>query len=391
MRKKNYAYINKDMLIWTRSETPFKTTEMVELACPKISAKNLNNWEEGKDFPSISEAKKLAALYRVPFASFYLSVIPSKKIKRYTDRRTLKGCYSEEVSYTLWSEIRRIESNRDSIIEYETDDVKTKPIPVIKNDNSTEIAYAIRKYLGLNTPLSTKSLYGSNPFNYYRKIIESNGIIIAQVSGVEIEEMKGLSIYFDSYPIIAINNKDYDKSKVFSLFHELAHIFRRSSSLCTIDIDNYSDKEEQLCDRIAAEALMPEDQFKKIARNYISNIPKINYYCVESIAGHFGVSSLSALRRLYETKVITKKEFFDLWQLMTEIYNENIKKIEAIRKGKNIPVFYYIKYLNQNGYLLPRAILSAFAAGKITHGEMCKAFGMKSKHIVNIEQAVMFK
>lgn len=390
MGKKNYAYVNKNMLIWARSETPFKTTESVELVCPAISAKNLDAWEEGKDFPSITEAKKLAALYKIPFATFYLSEEPLRKIKRYTDRRTLKGCYTKEISYMLWSEIRRIESNRDSIIEYATDDLNTKPIPVI-NNNSIEIASSIRNYLGLTTPLSTKSSFGSNPFNYYRNIIERNGIIVAQVSGVEIEEMKGLSIYFDSYPIIAINNKDYDRSKVFSLFHELAHIFRRSSSLCTIDIDEYSDQEEQICDRIAAEALMPRIPFQQIAKNYIETVPVINHNCVERIAGHFGVSSLSALRRLYETRIISQKVFLDLLQVMTEIYNANIKYIEASRKGKNIPVHYYIKYLNQNGYLLPRTILMAFAAGKITHGEMCKAFGVNSKHIGEIEQAVMFK
>ena len=189
MRKKNYAYVNKDMLIWARLETPFHTTELVELACPAINAKNLDAWEKGEDLPSISEAKKLATLYKIPFAAFYLSEEPSKKIKRYTDRRTLKGCYTKEISYKLWSEIRRIESNRDSIVEYATDDINTKPIPVIKNNNSTEIASSIRKYLGLTTPLPTKSSFGSNPFNYYRNIIERNGIIVAQVAGVEIEEM----------------------------------------------------------------------------------------------------------------------------------------------------------------------------------------------------------
>ena len=391
MRKKSYAYINNNLLIWARSMTPFKTTEMVELACPKISAKNLHSWEKGDSFPSVSEAKKLASLYKLPFAAFYLSEKPAKTIKRYTDRRTLKGCYTKDISYTLWSEIRRIESNRDSILEYASDDTSTMPIPSIKNDNSTEIASSIREYLGLNTPLPTRSSFGNNPFNYFRNIIEHKGIIVAQVSGVEIEEMKGLSIYFDSYPIIAINNKDYDRSKVFSLFHELAHIFRRSSSLCTIDIEEHSDQEELICDRIAAETLMPETPFRQMANNYISTSPFVNPNSVERIAGHFGVSSLSALRRMYETKIITKKAFFDLWQVITESYNANMKKIEANRKGKNIPVHFYIKYLNQNGYLLPRTILLAFAAGKITHGEMCKVFNINSRHISNIEQAVMFK
>lgn len=391
MGRKNYAYVNPKMLVWARSETPFKTPEAVEEIAPSITAKNLAAWEKGEDYPSITEAKKLAALYKLPFATFYLSEEPARKVKRYTDRRTLKGYYSADLSYTLWSEIQRIESNRDSILEFTDDEVPVRVIPSIVNDDVIEIATAIRAYLGLNTPLRSKTAYGTNPFNYYRNIVERNGIIVAQVSGVDIEEMKGLSIYFDSYPIIAINNKDFDRSKVFSLFHELAHIFRRSSSLCTIDMDEHSDQEETICDRIAAAALMPETAFKQIANECITRVGAANSICIDRIAGRFGVSSISALRRMHETKVISRKLFFELLNVITAEYNANIAYIEATRKGKNVPVFYHVKYLNQNGFLLPRTVLMAHASGKITHGEMCKALGVNSKHIGSIEQAVMFK
>ena len=391
MGRKNYAYVNPQMLVWARSETPFTTTEAVEVLFPAITAKNLDAWESGDDYPSITEAKKLASIYKLPFATFYLSEAPAKKVKRYTDRRTLKGFYSENISYALWSEIQRIESNRDSILEFTEDEAPVRTIPSITNDDVIEIATAIRAYLGLDTPLRSKTAYGTNPFNYYRNIVERNGIIVAQVSGVDIEEMKGLSIYFDSYPIIAINNKDYDRSKVFSLFHELAHIFRRSSSLCTIDMDEHSDQEEAICDSIAAAALMPEPVFRHIANGCIARIGAVNSICIDRIAGRFGVSTISALRRMHETKVISRKVFFELLGVITDEYNANIAYIEAARKGKNVPVFYHVKYLNQNGFLLPRTLLMAHASGKITHGEMCKALGVNSKHIGSIEQAVMFK
>ena len=83
MGRKNYAYVNPEMLVWARSETPFRTPEAVEEAFPTITAKNLNAWENGEDYPSITEAKKLASIYKLPFAAFYLSKAPSKKIKRY--------------------------------------------------------------------------------------------------------------------------------------------------------------------------------------------------------------------------------------------------------------------------------------------------------------------
>ena len=391
MGKKNYAYINPQMLVWARTQSPFSTPEDVETYFPKISSKKLNTWERGEDIPTVNEAKKLASIYKLPFAAFYLSEEPAKKIKRYTDRRTLKGYYSSKISYNLWSEIQRIESNRDSVIEFSEDNVPVKSIPIVTDESTTEIAHAIRKYLGLKTPLRTKTAYGTNPFTYYRDIVEHSDIIVAQVSGVDIKEMKGLSMYFDTYPVIAINNKDFDRSKVFSLFHELAHIFRRSSSLCTIDIEEYNDDEETICDRIAAETLMPEVEFKQVSSNYIANCSVLDSACIERIAGRFGVSSISALRRMNETGLIQKNEFFELLQEITDEYNANIAQIEAKRKGKNIPVHYYVKFLNQNGYLLPRTILIAHASGKITHGEMCKVLGVNSKHIGNIEQAVMFK
>lgn len=391
MGRKNYAYVNSQMLVWARSETPFITTEAVEILFPAITSKSLDAWESGIDYPSITEAKRLASIYKLPFATFYLSEAPAKKVKRYTDRRTLKGFYSKNISYALWSEIQRIESNRDSILEFSEDEAHIRTIPSITNDDVIEIANAIRNYLGLDTPLRSKTAYGNNPFNYYRNIVERNGIIVAQVSGVDIEEMKGLSIYFDLYPIIAINNKDYDRSKVFSLFHELAHIFRRSSSLCTIDMDEHSDQEEAICDSIAATALMPEAVFKQIADECISRIGAVNSICIDHIAGRFGVSTISALRRMYETKVINRNTFFELLEVITDEYNANIAYIEAARKGKNVPIFYHVKYLNQNGSLLPKTVLMAHASGRITHGEMCKALGVNSKHIGSIEQAVMFK
>ena len=389
--KKNYAYINPEMLLWARSETPFNTVEDVEMLFPSIDAKNLKAWENGDSYPSITEAKKLSKIYKLPFAAFYLSEVPAKKIKKYTDRRTLKGYFTETISYDLWCEIQRIESNRECMLELLDEETVTKKIPNNLEDNIDKIAITIRDFLGLNTPLRSKSAYGNNPFNYYRNLLERSGIIVSQISSVSLEEMKGVSIFYEVYPIVGINNKDYDRSKVFSLFHELAHIFRRSSSLCTIDIDEYNNHEEYICDRIAAEVLMPTATFKHLANEYIVRNGAINSECISSIAGRFGVSTLSTLRRLHEVKIINKSEFFELFDQISAEYNATLAYLESSRKGKNIPVHYHVKYLNQNGFLLPRVLLTAHGNGIITHGELCRALGIKSKHIASIEQAVLYK
>ena len=132
MPVKNFAYVNKDMLIWARSETPFVTPDDVQLHTSGISADKLSLWESGIEFPSITEAKKLATIYRVPLACFFLSAPPEKRIRRYTDRRTMPGTVYHDISYELWSEIGRITANRDKILEYtEVDKLKTITFPSI--------------------------------------------------------------------------------------------------------------------------------------------------------------------------------------------------------------------------------------------------------------------
>ncbi len=91
------------MLIWARGENPFTTTESVELRFPsKISSTKLDKWANGDELPSINEVKELAKIYRLPFACFYLTAIPDKKPKKYTDRRTYSGTVYDGISYEPW-------------------------------------------------------------------------------------------------------------------------------------------------------------------------------------------------------------------------------------------------------------------------------------------------
>jgi hypothetical protein len=170
------------------------------------------------------------------------------------------------------------------------------------------------------------------------------------------------------------------------LTDSLEYANRLANELCDANRER-----QETENRIAAEALMPETAFKGISKECISRFGAVNSLCIDRIAGRFGVSTISALRRMHETKVINRETFFNLLGVITEEYHANIARIEASRKGKDIRLPYHIRYLNQNGFLLPRTVLIAHASGKITHGEMCKALNINSKHIGSMEQAVMFK
>lgn len=393
MATKNYAYVNKEMLLWARGETPFTTVEEAASYLSGIAAERLAAWEDGSDYPSINEAKKLAMLYRVPLACFYLSSPPEKRVKRYTDRRTLNGTVYCETSYELWSEISRIEANREKLMEYiDEEESASYAFPSFEADLSVDaIADRLRSFLGIHLPFKNKSAYNSNAFNFFRSIFEHKGIIVAQISGVSLNEMRGLSVFHDICPLVAINNKDFERAKVFSMFHELVHLVRRSSSLCTIDFDERNDDEEKICDRIAAATLLPDASFREEATKVYASHGEWSSLCLQNIGDKFGVSSVVVLRRLFELGYICKSVYYEVYKALNDEFEANRIFIEMSRKGKNIPVHYYVKYLNQQGFLFPRAILNAHANGKLSYGEMCRTLNVNSKHIGDIERAVMFR
>lgn len=117
MGAKKYAYVNYKMLVWARSETPFGTTSDVANHISGFRSEVIDKGERGEELPSITEAKKLANLYKVPFVTFYLSNPPEKKTKAYTDRRTYNDTVYRETSYELWSEIGRITGNRQIAVD----------------------------------------------------------------------------------------------------------------------------------------------------------------------------------------------------------------------------------------------------------------------------------
>ena len=232
-----------------------------------------------------------------------------------------------------------------------------------------------------------KNVY-KNSFNYYRLKLESKGVVVAQISEVDLYEMKGISIYEDIFPIIGINNKDYERAKTFSLFHELAHLIRRSSSLCLINDDERNDKEEKICDGIAAEILMEENEFKQIAIEIYYRFGDWSDIALNKLADRFGVSTVSAFRRLFDLGMIDKNYYFERYKEINDSFLENIDKIKKDQEGKNIPFFFHVRFINSHGHLLPKAVISSHYSGRITMGEACNILNIKSKFFGDLSKAV---
>jgi Zn-dependent peptidase ImmA (M78 family) len=391
MGAKHLAYINSELLKWARLETPFRSHEDVVERIKSITVDELQKWEEGEDFPSVTEAKQLSKLYDIPFAALYLPEVPPKREKIYTDRRTVAGSIPRQMSYELWKEIRYLLSCRENALELIDENEEITDLPSISNRTSVDnVAKIVREHFNIMTPYKNKSTFNGNSFNFFRHILESKGIMILQLSDVSMHEVRGISLCFDNLPIIAVNKADSNNGKTFTLFHELAHIIRRTSALCMINF-NVRDEEEEICDKIAAEILMPYKIFVNMDLIRTHSDELWSDYEIDNISEKYGVSKFVAIRRLFEIGKINEDYY---WVL----YNEYIDEFERIKEqkektseNKEFKLPYYIKYLSATGKLYPSIVLSAYSEGKVSIGETCRILNINIKHINKIEQAVMFK
>lgn len=384
MGAKKFAFINCEMLKWAREQSPI-ILEDIPIRIKGIRSEQVEKWEKGVEPPSITEAKKLANLYDIPFAALYLTELPKKDNTTYIDRRTYKDNLNVEISYELWKEINRLKSCRESVIElFEIEQYKNIFEDLNINTTLEKIAMDVRKIFNIKTPFKNKTAYNNNSFNFFRSLIEKKGIMVLQIEGISINEIRGISLNYQIFPIIAVNKSDSDRAKVFTLFHELSHLIRRTSNLCLIDFNEREDEEEKICNSLAANILIPEEPLNAI----IKNIDLSDDKEIEKVADKFAVSKFVIIKRLYDLNKINFALYKSKYDKYLNSFNE-IKKIKR-KQGQKIIVTQDKKLISSSGKLYPKIILDAYYDGKISFGEVCNTLNINASYIENVERMVMF-
>ena len=89
---------------------------------------------------------------------------------------------------------------------------------------------------------------------------------------------------------------------MFTLAHELAHLMLGSSAIFDLrELQPADDPVEQVCNQLAAEFLVPEDEMREIWPDICKATE-----CFQEVARRFKVSELVAVRRALDLKLITK-------------------------------------------------------------------------------------
>ena len=209
-----------------------------------------------------------------------------------------------------------------------------------KNNNDfQEIAEEIKTELGLNKLWAKSQPNWETALNYLIEKTEAVGINVIRNGIVgnnthrklNYKEFRGFVLVDDFAPFLFINGTDYKSAQMFTLVHELAHLWLGSSAVFDLrQMMPAENKTEILCNKVAAEFLAPEKLLKENLEKFRSSND-----IYQKVAEFFKISKIVAARRLLDLHYIGKKEFFDF-------YNDYVIAITKRKKEKDGGNYYKI-------------------------------------------------
>lgn len=361
------AYITPNVLKWARESA--RMTEETAASKVNISIDKLREWEIGSSQPTIRQAQTLAKAYKRPFALFFLPEIPRDFMPlqdfRKKDSKTL-GTASVFI-------IREIQQKQSWIRDVNVDNKENQLSFVGKyklTDNPTIVAKDILATLNINPAIYNTD----NPIKEWIDKAESKGIFISRTSFIhsrltlDSEEIQGFAIADPFAPFVFVNSDDWNAPQLFTLVHELAHIWIAETGISNEVEPEIKNKDkfhpvELFCNQVAANALMPEEIIYNLSNSTFNNSKE-----VFKVSKNLGVSSFALLVRALNLNVINLSNYQILKKEADINYHaflekEAEKKLKSKEKTSTGGPNPYLLRLNKNSRLFTQIVLDAFRGG----------------------------
>ena len=305
--------VSEPVLRWALKRSSQKTG--LEQKFPK-----LQEWISGNSKPTLHQLEALAKATSTPLGYFFLREPPDEQLsiphfRTLGDSRPIKS--SPDLLETVQSMEGRQAWMREYLIKQENEQLRFVRSAQLTIEPE-QLANEMRRTLGLSDGWAANHSSWTEALRQLYNRIEEVGILVA-VSGIvgnnthrklDPTEFRGFVLVDEYAPLVFVNGADGKAAQMFTVAHELAHIWLGSSAAFDLqELGVADDETEQACNRVAAEFLVPENQLREF---WPSVRQEPEHF--QAIARHFKVSELVASRRAMDLDLITKKEFLNFYR-----------------------------------------------------------------------------
>jgi Zn-dependent peptidase ImmA (M78 family) len=269
---------------------------------------------------------------------------------------------------------RRQDWLREERIEDESD-----PLEFVGNarliDDPSAVGQEMRRTVGLDNGWAGEVPSWQEAVSELRRLIESLGVM-AVINGIvgnnthrklDVQEFRGFALTDRYAPVIFVNGADAKSAQMFTLAHELAHVWlgREGEGLSGFEgLFPGDSRIEKFCDQAAAEFLVPARKLRERWRD-VRNTPG----SFEHVARYFKVSPIVAGRRAMDLHLVNRETFFDFY----ETYTKRERRQTQATGGGDF-------YNNQNtrvGAAFATSVIRAAMGGRLTFKEAYDLTGLR--------------
>lgn len=307
------------------------------------------------------QAEKFASIAQVPFGFLFLREPPNIPDPEIPDLRQVPG--AKRLSRAFFDTLADVKKKQEWYSEF-LKDCEADQLPFVgsfdqKTASAKAVAESISATLGCDVALRVKCDTKEQYYAELVKRVEAAGILVFKNGVVQnnahkplnVEEFRGFALVDKFAPVVFINGKDSAAAWIFTLLHEIAHIWLGASGVSDVSVSVLGrfDGLEQKCNQVAAEVLTPENEF----------LDQWNVWgdlALYRLPNYFKVSRLVIAKRAMDLDLMDKESYLSVLHQT----KANDAKANADGGGD-----YYKTVLVRNSKKLTNALVSEAFAGRV--------------------------
>ena len=308
--------VNPELLRWAR--------ERYGLAQEDLAGRSrfgkLPEWESGRTKPTLGQVEAFADAVRVPVGYLFLET-PPKEESPIPDFRTVGGQPMAQPGPDLLETIRICQERQNWYREFAS--AAGQPELAFVGSETVDAppesaAARMRKALDFDSRSRRACSTWTEALRLFVRRADDAGILV-MVSGVvgsnnnrrlDPAEFRGFALADPLAPLVFVNGCDAKAAQMFTLAHELAHVWLGTDALSNMGVAPAaaSRREEVWCNAVAAEFLVPGDELRAELGG-----DEASPETVRRLARVYKVSRLVLLRRLLDIGRLDRAVFDNMW------------------------------------------------------------------------------
>jgi Zn-dependent peptidase ImmA (M78 family) len=340
----------------------------------------LPEWLEGRCRPTLRQLEAFSQATLTPLGYFFLSEVPEETLP-IPLFRTVRQERLSRASVELLELIQIMKRRQAWMREYLIEQGYER-LPFVGRLRETpspeEIAQQMRQTLHLEESWAASYPNWTGALAALRRRAEQMGIVVASSGMVgsnvhrplNPEEFRGFVLVDEYVPLVFLNAADFKSAQMFTLAHELAHLWVGQSAAFDLrELQPADDKTEKMCDLAAAEFLVPARLLRQQWREAQRTANPLQF-----LARHFKVSEIVAARRALDLELIQKPEFLRFYEQYRKRQASGPPSTKE-KAGGN----FYATQLASLGRPFAETVVRAVQGGQLLYHEAYRMTGMYGK------------